>query len=463
MNSGVSGLAVDTPDAMKISLSPRLVMAPLACGLSLAALAPVSAAPSKKAAAPPAPEVQEAPPAKKPFFQKLNPFRKKESVPAPVAPQPAPAPVKNSKKSGTPPAPAVPPPGAPESTKPPAKNLATAKTLKPSPSTVPAPAPALNPAPPPAGNPDETPKKAGFFSRLKAKLNADPDAVPMGEKPPRPEDWKERWVVTEDSTAFFEFGPSQASGPDLRLPRGQVVKLAQASRGWARVELEGGRQGYIGTDQMRQAAETDFAAPLLPAGSQLAATGGPVPKGWSPAAPMPDLPDLPMTPGMENSLLLLPPLEFEGTELKKGSMRQPRDPSGTPTLNPGDALPLPSTAPEPPSLEPQSKSDPAPAPAPDPASGANPNPNGSLTPAPAPTPVPSVPAPAPAPDESGAKPAAENPSPTPAPAPVEPAVVPAPADSPTQPTPPVEPAPAPAPAPAPDAPAPAPAPTPAAQ
>ncbi|MDB6070561.1 MAG: hypothetical protein JWL81_1732 [Verrucomicrobiales bacterium] len=452
MNSGVSGLAVDTPDAMKNSHFPRLVMAPLACGLSLAALAPLSAAPSKKAAAPPAPVVQEAPPAKKPFFQKLNPFRKKDPAPAPTtpAPTPGPAPAKNSKKSAAPPAPPAPPAGSPESTRPPAKNLTTAKTLKPSPSAVPAPAPSLAPAAAVAETSGETPKKAGFFSRLKAKLNSDPDAPPPGEKPARPEDWKERWVVTEDSTAFFEFGPSQASGPDLRLSRGNVVKLAQASRGWARVELEDGRQGYIGTDQMRQAAETDFAEPLLPAGSQFAAaTGGPAPKGWSPAAPLPDLPDLPMSPGMENSLLLLPPLEFEGTELKKGSMKLPRDPSGTPTLNPGDALPLPSAAPEPPSLELKPKSDAPSSPVPDPAE----------TPAPAPA----APAPAPAPAESEAKPAAQDENPLPAP--IEPTAPPAPEETPsTKPTPPAEPAPAPAPAPAEESAAPAapstPAPTP---
>jgi hypothetical protein len=205
--------------------------------------------------------------------------------------------------------------------------------------------------------------------------------VEVAEKPARPADWQERWVVTDESTAFYEFGPSQANGPDLRLPRGQVVKLNQSSRGWARVELEGGRQGYIGTDQMRQATERDFAPPLLPAASQLAAVGaGGSLQGWSPIAPPPDLPDLPMAAGMEDSLLLLPPLEFEGTELKKSSLRLKPLPDPSLTLKPGDALPpvTPATAPEPPTLE-LEKTTPVPA-----APAAPPAPSPAADPAPAP-------------------------------------------------------------------------------
>ncbi len=362
----------------------RLVMAPLVCSLSLAALDASTAAPAKKAQPAPAPIIVVEPPApKRPFLQKLNPFRKKDPPPAPA---PAPAPVKNSKKST--PVPVPMPPAGPASApapvtdpKPPVKSLATAKTLQPAPVTAPVPAP------------EET-KKPGFFSRLKSKLDRDPDAIDQAEKPERPLDWKERWVVTEDSTAFFEFGPSQSTGPDLRLPRGHVVKLTQSSRGWAKVELEGGRQGYIGTDQMRQAAETDFTNPVLPASSQLAAVGaGSGLQGWSPAPPPPDLPDLPMAAGMEDSLLLLPPLEFEGTELKKSSMRLPS--AEPPTLQPGDALPVPSPAA--PSTEKEKDKTPE-IPTPVPAPPVEPNP----------APVPAEPAPAdPAPTPS-AEPAAPS-------------------------------------------------------
>ena len=315
---------------MKSHRPLRLIMAPLVCCLTLAAFDAASAAPANKTATPVPALAVETPAPKPSFFKKLNPFQKREALPTA-------APPKNSKKS------AARAPAAPAlmiEPKPPVKSIANAKTLPPT---------------PPAALVEE-PRKAGFFSRLKAKLDQDPEAVVMAEKPDRPADWNEHWVVTDDSTAFFEFGPSQANGPDLRLPRGQVVKLAQASRGWAKVELEGGRQGYIGTDQMRQATETDFASPMLPAHTQLAAIGGRSGaslQGWSPIAPPPDLPDLPMAAGMEDSLLLLPPLEFEGTELKKSSMKlRPLDDAG-PILKPGDTLPLQTldAALEPPMLD----------------------------------------------------------------------------------------------------------------
>lgn len=104
---------------------------------------------------------------------------------------------------------------------------------------------------------------------------------------------------------------------------------------------------------MRQAADTDFAPePIIPRGTQLASVNnrpGTGPRAWTPASAPPDLPDLPLTNGAENSLLLLPPLEFEGTELKKSSMRPPA--SEPPTLQPGESLPDPLPLPDPAVLE----------------------------------------------------------------------------------------------------------------
>jgi len=330
--------------------SPRpllLLMVPLAACLAL--VMPSSLAAPVKKTAPPAVvvPVEPTPAPRTGFLQKLNPFRKKDPPPAPA---PSLAPAKNSKKTG----PAVRP--GPEPVQP----------------SVPAPAPAVAP---------EEPKKSGFFSRLKSKLNQDPGTQLEVEKPERPADWKERWVVTEDSTAFFEFGPSQATGPDLRLSRGQVLKLSQASRGWAHVELDGGRSGYIGTDQMRQATESDFAPPR-PMATQLASVGAD-PKGWSPSAPQPEMPDLPAIPGMENSQLLLPPLEFEGTELKKSSLRLP---GAQPTLKPGDALPVPGLEPAPIPAKLEEPAAPVPPATPDLEPAANPPPT-------APEPIPVIPPP----------------------------------------------------------------------
>ncbi len=311
-----------------------LVMAPLVGSLTLLVLDPATAAPAKKTPPPPpaAPTVVETPAPKRSILQKLNPFHKKAPAPAPP-----PVPAGNSKKSKVPPAAPVAPAAPLIQPASPAISLGS-----------------VSPNPPAALEPDE-PKKGGFFSRLRAKLDHDPEVVAVAEKTERPADWKERWVVTEDSTAFFEYGPSQASGPDLRLSRGQVVKLSHTTRGWARVELDGGRQGYIGSDQMRQAARNDFSDPLLPA-AQLASIGTGL-QGWSPAPPPPDLPDLPMAPGSEDALLLLPPLEFEGTELKKSSLKLKPLPAGAPTLQPGDSLPPASL--EPPVLDTDKENPPA--------------------------------------------------------------------------------------------------------
>ena len=359
----------------------RLVMAPLVCCLTLTAFDAASAAPVRKPAAPAAAAVVEPPAPKRSFLKKLNPFQKKPAPPVAVVPAVA---AKNSQKSTA--ATKLVPPAAPipvAEVRPPVRSIANAKTLPP-----------MAPAAPAA-----EPKKTGFFSRLKAKLDQDPEAVVLAEKPARPADWKEHWVVTDDSTAFYEFGPSQSNGPDLRLPFGQVVKLSQSSRGWAKVELEGGRQGYIGTDQMRQATETDFSSPILPAATQLAAVGtGASLQGWSPIAPAPDLPDLPMAAGMENSLLLLPPLEYEGTELKKSSLKlRPLDDTG-PILQPGDALP-PETflaAPEPPTLDLEVEKAPV--------APVLPPPTGPVPAAPAPI------TPPPATDSAPAEPAAPSPA-----------------------------------------------------
>lgn len=345
---------------MKTDSSLCLVMVPLACCLSLAASSLATAAPSKKTPPPPAGEVMGPPPPKSGFIKKLNPFRKKDPPPAPAPP---PALAKNSKKTAAPPA--SPQPAA--ATRPPSKTLANAKTARPTPVAPPTLTETKKPgflarvkssiglgpdqatestpgraAPVPNTASDTSGEPKKFLTRIKDTLDRDRDAITETEKPDRPPDWKERWVINEDSAAFFEFGPSQATGPDRRLNRGNVVKLAgRSSRGWAKVELEDGQQGYIGTDQMRQALENDFAGPSAHSSAavsaRLASVGvRPAVDGWSPMAPIPDLPALP-SQGGPDSMLLLPPLEFEGTELKKSSLRLPT--SDSPTLQPGDAAP----------------------------------------------------------------------------------------------------------------------------
>ena len=128
------------------------------------------------------------------------------------------------------------------------------------------------------------------------------------DKPERPDDWQERFVVQEKSVPFYEFGPSQAGGPDMDLVSGMVVKELRRERGgWAQVQLEGGRTGYIDAAALRPAEKTDFLEPLPPV-TQLAAAG-PAGTPWLPAAPPPDLPDEAPLMDLDGALDLLPPLE----------------------------------------------------------------------------------------------------------------------------------------------------------
>src|SRR5690606_3214886 len=137
--------------------------------------------------------------------------------------------------------------------------------------------------------------------------------------------------IQEDQAALYDFGPSQAGGPSLRLPYGTVVKVVRKERGWTRVELENGMSGYVGNDQLRPAELADFAPPGRSA-SQLASLGsGSTPAPWAPAPPPPDLPNMPHNPDLDGALLLLPPLEAPGSPGRAGA--EP------PVLQPGDALP----------------------------------------------------------------------------------------------------------------------------
>jgi hypothetical protein len=187
--------------------------------------------------------------------------------------------------------------------------LAKAKTAKPVPvkDLKPVkPAPVVPTAPVAAV--EEPKKKRGLFGFLRGNKSDDSaDAtVPDAEKIERPADWKDHRVVKEETVALYEFGPSQSNGPDARLDRGTVVKLKRVEKGWALVQTNSGRAGYIDAAALRDALETDFAAPVV---VRSMATASVSPEAWAPAAPPPDLPDRPASLDTESGLLLLPPLE----------------------------------------------------------------------------------------------------------------------------------------------------------
>jgi hypothetical protein len=189
--------------------------------------------------------------------------------------------------------------------------LAKAKTAKPVPVKDVKP---VKPAPSVAAVPaavEEPKKKRGFFSFLRgdraSSMEEGNSKVPDAEKIERPADWKDHRVVKEEAVALYEFGPSQSNGPDVRLDRGTVVTIKRVERGWALVQTNGGRSGYIDAASLRNAEEGDFAAPVVRA----MATASVSPDAWAPAAPPPDLPDHPDALDGESGLLLLPPLELE--------------------------------------------------------------------------------------------------------------------------------------------------------
>jgi|GEM_PF-2466500 len=194
--------------------------------------------------------------------------------------------------------------------------LAKVKTVKPAPVKEVKPVKAVKPDEKLARSAEEEApkKKRGLFGFLRRDRSAafeeenEGAPVPDDAKIERPEDWAERSIVNDDEIALYEYGPSQANGPDARLGRGTLVKVKQIKRGWALVEVAGGRRGYMDAAALRSAAKDDFRdpAPVVPAMASLS------PDYWAPAAPPPDLPDTPAaTDNNDAALLLLPPLEPE--------------------------------------------------------------------------------------------------------------------------------------------------------
>lgn len=314
---------------------PNLRGAVVAAAAAVMLTATAQSAPKKPE---PAPAIEQpAPPAKKGMFSKVKSalsFKKKEAAPAietkavekakPLEGSKS-APATKAKPAPKPVAPKVVGPEEPVATEkkgffkklltrekvdaPVEPKLANAKTAKPAPvkevkagNNL-----ALKPG-------EDTPKKHGWFGFLRGKgsksLDGDGIAeVPGANKIVRPADWQEHRVVQDDEIALYTFGPSQALGPDERLPRGTLVKVKKVTKGWALVEVAGGKSGYMDASVLRAAEKNDFADPPAPAPAMAMASLSP--EAWAPLPPPPDLPDQPGAMDNEGALLLLPPLELE--------------------------------------------------------------------------------------------------------------------------------------------------------
>ena len=161
--------------------------------------------------------------------------------------------------------------------------------------------------------------KQGWLARLTQPVTNDEDDVPVApaSRKVMPSNWKDMSIVREDGLKFYEFGPSQAQGADMRLNRGTVLEVRKVMRGYAFVEIEKGRTGYVDASLLRKASKDDFRE--APSSSRYLAGMTKVQMqaaqasaaAWAPLAQPPDLPDgpLPSRTEMDAALMLLPPLE----------------------------------------------------------------------------------------------------------------------------------------------------------
>lgn len=72
------------------------------------------------------------------------------------------------------------------------------------------------------------------------------------------------YAVKAEKTAFFRYGPQQGSGADLQLPRDTLMTLIRPSFGYSKVHLTTGQDGYVASEDIRQAPPTLVAALTAP-------------------------------------------------------------------------------------------------------------------------------------------------------------------------------------------------------
>jgi SH3-like domain-containing protein len=83
-----------------------------------------------------------------------------------------------------------------------------------------------------------------------------------------------RYVVVAESTAFYKYGPAQASGPDMQLFKGQPVTMLERHYGYSRVETVDGQAGYVPTDDLNPAPNAPQTAAVQPKKSGGSGSGG---------------------------------------------------------------------------------------------------------------------------------------------------------------------------------------------
>jgi hypothetical protein len=72
------------------------------------------------------------------------------------------------------------------------------------------------------------------------------------------------YSVTANATSFYRYGPQQAKGPDLQLPKDSIMKVIRPSFGYVKVQLQDGANGYVASEDIRPASATLVAEKLAP-------------------------------------------------------------------------------------------------------------------------------------------------------------------------------------------------------
>jgi hypothetical protein len=104
----------------------------------------------------------------------------------------------------------------------------------------------------------------------------------------------DQYVVNSPHTLFYSFGPSQSTGPDFALDRGQRLTMLSYSFGYCHIAVQGsGQTGYVATDDIILAPPIPKPSPA-PSSSRHRRTGAdsrpPTPEEEG-RIPLPDFPE----------------------------------------------------------------------------------------------------------------------------------------------------------------------------
>ncbi len=70
--------------------------------------------------------------------------------------------------------------------------------------------------------------------------------------------------VAATQTPFYRYGPQQGNGPDMQLAHDSLMKVIRPSFGYVKVQLQGGENGYVASEDIRPAADALVAEKLAP-------------------------------------------------------------------------------------------------------------------------------------------------------------------------------------------------------